>query len=155
MALPINLEHSLVSLYSIHSVGVDLVELPDAPINFGAVITTPPTNIQTDQPVEVRFKWTQQGFDALFPQPYEFQLQVFLEGMGPAPELQFNKNVAYLTGNPRTYSEKVEIPAGVISPGIYRVTAAFMLAYTTPPATGQTPIAGFVDLGLVQWYRAD
>ena len=67
--------------------------------------------------------------------------------------------VKFKKGNPHSYKKKVNIPANSMAPGIYRIYATFKVKTTNDPSLptdeqDQTPVAGFVDLGTINYYQA-
>ncbi|MCO6489908.1 MAG: hypothetical protein J5I98_15940 [Phaeodactylibacter sp.] len=117
-------------------------------------------SIQTDQNVDVEFEWTQKGTFANMDVPIEFECQVLMELIGPGEKNDVPQEIVkFKKGNPHTYTKKVQIPAGSIDPGLYRVYATFKVRTTNdaslpPDERNQTPVAGFVDLGTINYYEA-
>ncbi len=115
-------------------------------------VTNPnPASVQVDQDAFVRFNWNQNGILTTM-LAGKWKLDVFFEQMGPSegPAIP-SKLVPYESVNPKNYSVDVQIPAGTISEGLYRVTARLMLLPTATP--GLSPICAFTDLGLIQYFN--
>ena len=120
----------------------------------------PPTNtIRTDQPWGVTVKWEMDGALVTWLNA-NFQIQVFLERMGPGadyalPIVTVNSLAGVLT-NPltapeRNYSVNVNVAPGAVAIGIYRVVVALHLF---DDGTGNpTPIAGFADCGFIDIFQ--
>lgn len=113
--------------------------------------------IRVDNDWSVNFNWSLQG-------PLAscicgtWCLRVHLESIGPGPELAlFEDKDIEIPLNPcgdGNYTYKFHVPAGTVSGEgcgpTYKVVAT--LTYRTP-CDRPGPIAGFVDLGLVQFYE--
>ena len=146
----INFEQSLpvpTSMLDI-SASVDVTEGPS--INPpGEVITTPPTSIQLDQPTIFTFNWSATGFFAPFltGPGRNLKFDVFYELMGP-DEATFpipSLSIPYTVGGPATLTVLANT---VNTEGVYRVVVRMMYTITGQPS----PICGFVDLGLIEYY---
>lgn len=124
-----------------------------ATVTESALINPPSNVVRTTEAWEVRFHWETTGIlnDTI---TGTWHLEVFLERMGPleAPVLAgTTKNVALtpvLVGN-SVYDETLPFAAGLVPAGLYQVTAIITM---DGPLNNPKPIAGFADLGLVQFY---
>jgi hypothetical protein len=105
--------------------------------------------IQTSQTWHVKFTWTTTGpLNGIM--AGKWKLQVLLEKMGGG-ETNLPTglaDVAFVSA-PNAYEQIIDFAAGSVKAGLYRVTAIMTMTGTS----GQPgPIAGFADLGLVQWF---
>ncbi len=130
------------------SANVNMTEGPST-ANNPAVITVPPTAIQVDQATTFSFNWSLSGSLAPFVGG-SWQFDVFYEQMGPAeatfpvpsklvlnvPSGTFQSGTTSIVVNPNTVPE-----------GVFRIVIRMMMAPTP------SPICGFVDLGLVEYYK--
>ncbi|MEM6632333.1 MAG: hypothetical protein AAF694_21855 [Bacteroidota bacterium] len=112
--------------------------------------------IQTDQPWEVRFTWTNSGLLVPFIQGV-WHLEILLEQIGPNefgfPAGLGKATVPFQSVNPTTYSQTIQIPQNIVPEGIYRLTAC--ITFTSPaPASVPGPIAAFAELGGIKFYKA-
>ncbi|MBX3061545.1 MAG: hypothetical protein U0528_04095 [Anaerolineae bacterium] len=120
----------------------------------------PPSNtIRTDQDWGVTVKWKMSGALTAWLNA-NFQIRVFLERMGPGadialPMVTVNTLSTPLLGFPasphREYAENVNVAAGAIGEGVYRVVVVLHLFDNG--LGNPTPIAGFVDCGLIYVFR--
>ena len=115
-------------------------------------IFSPKNVIRSDQNWGVKVDWQVTGplvewLDA------EFRLNVYLESIGTGPEFDLPTVVVATLSMPvvvdgagvksRTYSQNVDIAAGTIPAGVYKIATTLHLYER---ATGNpTPIAGFVE----------
>jgi len=112
----------------------------------------PPSNIiRTSESWFVRFNWTTSGL-LNHVMCGTWKLQVLMERMGGQ---EFNLNGGIVTeafvSAPHNYSKTITFPPSTspVPAGLYRVTVII----TMTGAGGQPgPIAGYADLGLVQFY---
>lgn len=112
-----------------------------------------PTNtiIQDDQPFLVRFKWQVNGIFAHFLGGGQWKCDVMFEKMGGG-ETYFNPNgTTNDLGNPGSnYKVDVQIGAGRLSPGVYRVISRIQYYFSN----GQPgPLVAFEDKGIIQIYK--
>lgn len=116
-------------------------------------ITASPMNVQTDQEIRVRFRWTQSGIAAAPPfasLPLDFQMGVYFEKWGPGPEKTYEKMAGFKPGNPFTYQEELSIAADALSEGVYKVIAYLKLK--NPGGGGGSLMVGFAEIGTVNVY---
>ncbi|MBX3062281.1 MAG: hypothetical protein U0528_03035 [Anaerolineae bacterium] len=119
-----------------------------------------PTNtIRTDQNWGVTVKWKMSGALTAWLNA-NFQIRVFLERMGPGadialPALSVNTLSEPLQNFPaapyREYAQNVDVAAGAIGEGVYRVIVVLHLFDNG--LGNPTPVAGFVDCGLIYIFR--
>lgn len=121
---------------------VHYTEGPGGPINLNAV--------QTDQAVVITYHWFQSGWLIPMIGSCQCHFEVFLERMG---ELEFGpippKVIPFTTAT-GNFSTNVIIPAMTVPPGVYRITARFMLTANGGTAS---PCVAFADLGFGNWYE--
>jgi hypothetical protein len=124
----------------------------------------PPSNIvRTSDCWIVEFDWTTTGLlNAGL--SGEWKLEVFLEQMGhgelttllPADTqktIVFNPgNLTSTTPPEHHFNEKFTFAAGKIPAGLYRVTTVITAVLGVSPSVSPAPLAGFADLGLVQFF---
>ena len=118
----------------------------------GAIITTPPTAIQVDQPTIFTFNWAATGWLAatiLAPSPIKnWKFDVFYELMGPG-EATFAVPTSTVPTSLSGFTTLTVLPGTVATEGIYRVVVRMMMTLTGNPS----PICGFIDFGLVEYYK--
>ena len=131
----------------------------DSPTNAPEVPTAPPPPgtiwsnkmIQKDQAFQILFHWTQNGPGVFAIGAGDWLLEVFLEKMGPGeapvPKGYFKVSIPGV-GNPGFYAKEINVPAGTVDPGIYRVVCSMQLVVGNVPKA----LAGFDDLGLIRVY---
>lgn len=108
--------------------------------------------IQSDQPVSITFDWRTSGLLVPFLSG-NWKGSIFLEKMGGG-EYTLPNNVAttpFIGSNPHSYHLSVNIPAGTLPTGVYKVVAS--LNFSAPNGT-PGPIAAFTELGMIQVYEA-
>ena len=119
-----------------------------------APIFAPKNVIRSDQDWGVKVEWEMQGplvtwLDA------NFRLTVHLEGIGVAgdhslPFVAVHTLSAPLNAGPpasRKYEEIIDIPAGTIPPGVYKLVTTLHLYESA--TNNPTPVAGFVEGGMI------
>jgi hypothetical protein len=113
-----------------------------------------PTSIQRDQNSRVEFSWTQIGILSTMLMG-TWRCDVFLEQMGPGegPAIT-GSTTAFVQVDGNAYNHSVNIPAGLVPVGLYRVTSRLMLLPIGGNENSLSPIVGFEDLGLVQYHNA-
>lgn len=111
----------------------------------------PPVNIiQTDQNLLAHFVWTQSGFLS-YMLSGRWTARVFFELMGagevanPAPQY-----INFVQTQGHTYSAVINIPAGTLPEGIYKVFATLQLE---GPKGNPTPVAAYEEIGVLQVYN--
>ncbi|MCL6512748.1 MAG: hypothetical protein K6U78_18935 [Anaerolineae bacterium] len=118
--------------------------------------TPVPTNhIRTTQNWRVNVKWEMRGALAAFLVD-EFRLRAFLESIGPGAELALpigGPLVVNTMAGPlsfpggvatRTYTADINVPAGTVPPGVYKLVTTLQLHDDAPPGAPY-PIAGMVE----------
>lgn len=120
-------------------------------ISQGGLPSVPPVNIiQTDQNLYAHFVWRQSGFLSKMLSG-RWQIRIFFELMGagevanPAP-----RYVNFVQQEGHNYSAVINVPAGSLREGIYKVFATIQLEGLkgTP-----TPIAAYEEIGVLQVYN--
>ncbi|GEM_PF-4085750 len=165
--------------YNITDVDVVMAEAADTAGTFktGDPAATPPIeeggdkpgalSVQTDQDVNVTFKWKQTGQFANTNLPVRFHCKAVLEHMGKAvttvgsevDDADFVETVDFEIGQDHEYTKIVQING--LNPGIYHVYALFTLELLNDPnilgpnESSNTPVAGFADLGVINIYKAN
>ena len=113
------------------------------PLNLNAV--------QTDQSVEIVYHWNQSGWLLPLLGSCQCHFEVFLERMGEFEFGPIAPKVIPFSNTSGSFVTNVTIPANTVPPGLYRITARFMLTATGGSAS---PCVGFADLGFANWYIA-
>ncbi len=110
--------------------------------------TAPLSIVRTDQACYVEFDWQANGWLCAF-LPGEWQLRVHLESIGPGPDYTFGPaTVPFLLSNPADYPPtRVNIGAGAVVPGSYRMVASILSRNGTTPL----PVAGYLEGPIVQF----
>jgi hypothetical protein len=121
----------------------------DAVVSESAPINGPSNIVRTSESWFVKFDWTTIG-----PLNYimcgNWHLKVLLEEMGVGEfDLQDKEAVVHFVSAPHTYTQTLTFPPHSVRAGLYRVTVIITM---TGPGGAPGPIAGFEDLGLVQFY---
>lgn len=109
-------------------------------------------SIQTDQPFFVHFNWTTTGSFARFLGGGQWRCNVYFEKMGSgetAASLDLTGMEASVGVSGTTYNKNLQVAAGAIPVGIYRVVAAlqWMDASNKPG-----PISYFDEVGMIRIY---
>jgi hypothetical protein len=97
---------------------------PDTPV--------PTNHIRTTQNWGVRVNWEMTGAFTPFLID-EFRMRAALESIGPGPELSFGPVVVNTlagvlgAGPKRTYVANINIPAGAVPPGVYKLVTLIQL----------------------------
>lgn len=109
-----------------------------------------PTNIiQVDQPWYIVFILRTTGLlNHLMCGQWEFK--VLLEKMGKGEDVPELIKTIDFSSRPGWYFDVLTIPPGTMEEGVYRVVVAGTFK---GPKNVPGPIAGFADLGLVQFYK--
>ncbi len=117
-------------------------------------VLNPQTIIRTDQDWGVDVNWTNTG-QVTGMIAGEYCVHLLLERLGPGNDLELTENdphrIPVSPGvSPRNYSDHIDIKAGVVPAGIYKLVT--VLRYWEP--TGQPgPMAAYVETGpLLQFY---
>jgi hypothetical protein len=117
-------------------------------------ILLPQTIIRTDQKWAVEVNWTNKG-QVTGMIAGEYCVHLLLERMGPGTDLELTDTphrIKLIPGeSPRVYTDHVDVPAGKVPAGIYKLVT--VLQYWEP--TGNPgPMAGYVENGpLLQFYN--
>lgn len=117
---------------------------------------SPTSIIQTDDEWSIRFTWNQRGpLSQFMSASNEWHLQILLEEMGKG-ELDLNGTgtvtVPFVRREPHTYQTNITMPAGSVSPGVYRVVVC--MTFTAQGGSPAAEIAAFAEFGLVKFYEA-
>lgn len=120
-------------------------------ISQGGLPNVPPVNIiQTDQNLYAHFTWRQTGFLSKMLSG-RWQLRIFFELMGageaanPAP-----RYVNFVQQEGYNYHAFINVPAGSLREGIYKVFATVQLEGLKG---NPTPIAAYEEIGVLQVYN--
>lgn len=121
----------------------------DAFVSESAPINGPRNIVRTSESWFVKFDWTTTG-----PLNYimcgKWHLKVLLEEMGVGEyDLKNKEAEVSLESKPNSYTETLTFPPHSVPPGLFRVTVIITM---NGPGGAPGPIAGFEDLGLVQFY---
>ncbi|NJK83876.1 MAG: hypothetical protein HC912_08765 [Saprospiraceae bacterium] len=139
------------------SANIDIIEGDSSSGYSGVAAGNTPTPglsnqlIQSDQSFSINVKWTEHGIFVPFLSGGTWKIDVLFEQMGGA-EVPFNPSAnAMSTGKPgNSYATTVNVPAGTLKPGIYRIIFRMQWHF----AAGKPgPIVMFKDLGLTQIYQ--
>ena len=107
-----------------------------------------------DQQAELRFKWTQNGSLFAMLSGCTWQLDCFLERVGPNLGLVSKSlSIPFTPGVGIAYEQAVIIPANDCPQGLYRIAVRMMLV-NIGALGNETPVIGFADLGLIQYIDA-
>ncbi len=154
-------EVNLAGLFNVSSAqSAILDELPDAPGDVfpapGPFHPTPSNQIaQTDQTIHVHTQWTVSGGLApLIDGTWKVDVYVEKYGTAEAPGTgvfsAIVKNLPF-AGFSKTFNRTVSIPAGSLDAGLYKVALAITFV---GPAGQPLPVAGFAEMGMIQYYDA-
>lgn len=123
---------------------------PDTPI--------PTNHIRTTQNWGVDATWEMEGVVTTFLVD-EFRVHAYLEGIGSAaPEIDLGPEVVMTTaGVPSgpqklSYSAKINVAAGTVPPGVYKLVTLIQLFDDAPPANPY-PIIGTVEGPMVTVFK--
>lgn len=105
------------------------------------------TAIQTDQATTFSFNWNLTGMFAPFVAGV-WQFDAFYELMGPGEASFPVPSTSHSV--PQSGTKTITVAPNVVAEGIYRVVVRMMLL--APGSLHPSPICGFVDLGLVEYY---
>ncbi len=110
--------------------------------------------VQTDQSVVVRSRWRVRGGLAAIIEG-SWRVQVFLEqfGGGEATPGEYSTTLTHVQSLDNTYDVQVTIPANAIGEGFYRLAVAITMRGPAP-AELPLPVAGFDEIGMLQYYTA-
>ncbi|MCB0635190.1 MAG: hypothetical protein KDC54_01155 [Lewinella sp.] len=132
-------------------------ELPDDPNDvWGSAgpFHPAPSNyiVQTDQPIHVHTQWNVKGALASI-LGGEWRVAVYFEkyGGGEANPGEYMGKTAHIQSLNHTYNMTITVPANDLKPGLYNVAIAITFF---SDAGVPLPVAGFADLGMVQYYEA-
>lgn len=108
--------------------------------------------VQTDQAIHVHTQFEVSGALAAIISG-QYRIQVFLEqfGGGEASPGVYSRVVSHIPAVNNTYNVTVTIPANEVKPGIYRLALAITMV---GPNNIPLPVAGFAELGNLQYYAA-
>jgi hypothetical protein len=115
--------------------------------------STPVNHIRTTQPWGVHVEWTVQGSYVPFLVD-EFRVRLFIESIGPGlevvrpPVVVPTMSVGLQPGNVRSYSANVEIAAGEIPAGVYKLACLVQMHDDVAPGT-PFPIVSCIELPIV------
>ena len=153
--MPLTIENGFTNLITSVTGTVQYFELLGTNSNFPTpVFTGPnPASIQTDQPWQVRFNFTAIGqFFGIFGNAVRWDCDVLMEQYGPGenPASLPSISIPGVLSFNNSYNGIINIPASAVPDGVYRIVARLSLR----PISGTGPIlvAGFEELGLVQFY---
>ena len=111
-----------------------------------------PKIVDRSNDFHVHANWQTQGFIfALFSPTFKWEAEAIFEQMGGGEFAggPFITNVAYVqTAALQNYNVLINIPGAQFPEGVYRVILKLRLS-----TGGPTPICGFDDLGLVEFYN--
>lgn len=136
---------------------VILDELPDDPNDiWGAAgpFHPAPSNyiVQTDQPIHVHTEWFVKGALASI-LCGEWRVAVYFEkyGKDEADPGEYKTTIKHVQALTQKYNTTIEVPANELTPGLYNVAIAitFVSEKGVP-----LPVAGFAELGMVQYYES-
>lgn len=125
---------------------------PDTPV--------PTNHIRTTQAWGVEVKWRMEGAFVPFLID-QFQLRSFIESIGPGLEAALpmggpvvvNTLAAPLqAGNVREYSANINVPAGTVPAGVYKVVTVVQLHDDAPPASPY-PIVATVEGPILTFFN--
>ena len=107
--------------------------------------------VRTVEAWSVKFDWTTTGF-LNFLMAGNWNLQVLLEQMGPGEfTLPGGTAIEPFVSAPNAYSKTINFVAGLVPPGLYRVSVIITMK---GPSNHPGPITGYADLGLLEFYDA-
>lgn len=135
----------------ITSSNVLIFEHPDAPLQAPGPFAPTVSNqlIETDQPFDIRFEWTQTA-GSFWLNGGNWSFDVWLEQMGPS---EASVGTGHFTGNTPAgtingnYNFTINISANIVLPGVYRIVVAQQF-HSLGQARG---LAMFGDIGLVRF----
>ena len=113
---------------------------PEGPLNNRLV--------QIDQPVTIRFHWTQTSGSWVLPGGF-WRLECYLEDLGPTENSGYFFIDVAGDGTNGFKQQDLNIPAGSIPPGVYDVTCAMQFWQGGNPKA----LAGFDSMGKYRFYR--
>lgn len=111
--------------------------------------------VQTDQEVLVKCAWTVEGTLAALLEG-TWRCEVFLEqyGQGEASPGKYSRSVAHVQAFNHTYNVTIPLPGDEsIGAGMYKIAVVVNLLGPAP-ANLPLPVAGFEELGTLQYYKA-
>ena len=121
--------------------------LPGLPASSNASI------IQVDQATTLTFTWNATGMLNWIIKSCSMKVDAFFELMGPG-EASFAVPSATLPAMlPVSGFTTIVIPSGTVPEGVYRLVVRMMLIPPTGATPGTSPICGFTDLNLVEYYK--
>ncbi len=136
-----------------------LTESPDTPGDaFPAPGPFDPTEsnmvAQTDQELHIRLKWRVTGTLPLI-MAGKWDCAVYLEQMGSGeyPGGPFTKTVNLVAVTDHTYDVKIDVPAGAIPVGVYKIVVAVTLRGPAP-SNAALPVAAFAEVSPLFMYDA-
>lgn len=151
--MTLSIENAIGFLTSAVSGDVEFFELPGG-VYPDPIITNPnPGSVQVDQPWEVKFKFKATGiFFQFFGAAVKWDCDLLMEQFGPGenptslPSISI-PGISVFTNN---YTGVISIPAAQVPEGVYRLVARLCMR---PNSSGTILATGFVDLGMVQFYK--
>jgi hypothetical protein len=148
MSLEINLPGGIIPFQTSTS-----HEYQSAP---GAPPVLNPTIVDRANDYHVHAHWHTQGsIFALMNPAFKWKGEAIFELMGAGEFVgaPFNASVPFTpTAANQHYDMRIDIPAGAVPDGIYRIILKLALDTSSAGLT-TTPICGFEDLGLVEFYN--
>ncbi len=152
--MPLTIENALGFMSSSITGNVEYVELPGGVFPPGVITNPNPASIQVDQAWQVKFNFTASGvFFQFFGAAVKWDCDILMEQYGPGENPASLPAIALpgVTAFANTYNGTINISPGSVPEGVYRLVARLSMR----PAVGPTTIlaAGFLDLGLVQFYK--
>lgn len=157
--MPLQFESNFSSAFQVTNSGpIVITEKPDTSgwVPSQGPHSPTPTNriIQSDQPFQVDFDYTVQGFLAsLLPPTCKWTATLYLEqyGGGEASPGSYSVSVPHVSAVSNTYNISVQVPDNALQPGLYEMALS-----VTFEATGGIPLppAGFANLGKLQVFES-
>jgi hypothetical protein len=118
----------------------------------GGIAVDNPQVLRVDQATDITFTWTAGGlFGPLFlffPFPMEFD--AFYELMGPGEAVIAVPTSVATTSTAPGQTITLTLAANTVPAGVYRIV--IRMKVILPPSTTPTIIAGFEELGLIEYY---
>jgi hypothetical protein len=123
---------------------------PQCELNEGAPADTPRAIVRNNQPWSVDFRWrTSGGTTTLL--VGDWKLSVYLQRLNAAgaPILAGSKIVSHDPTDPKDFAERINIPAGSITDGLYKLYTSVEIEV---PGNARARINGFGEGPMMSFY---
>lgn len=124
---------------------------PQCVVNEGAPADSPRVIIRDNQPWDVNFRWRTSGDVAeLLVADWTLEVHLMhLNGGGTPHDFSKKKVVKHVPTNPHDFKEKIEVAAGKVKDGLYKLYANVDI---TVPGAAKARITGFGEGPMMEFY---